>query len=174
MRLRMDLGGASYELDPAAISAIRYRAEYGDSIINHLAACQTAQELEGRLLRMCHCMIPEADRPELLELARQARDNKDFIPKAIAARNALFAGDPRWEGGKGADGEPFDEYQVLALMSAAHIDGRFIFELPIMHLVAIAGRCLDAQNPDKKTYKEMGSEEMALMYPGVRRENAHG
>lgn len=169
MRLRMDLGGASYALDPAAISAIRYRAEYGDSIINHLAACQTAQEFEGRLLRMCHCMMPEADRPELLELARQARDSKDFIPKAIAARNALFAGDPRWDGGKGEDGEPFDEYQVLALISTAHIDGRLIYELPIMHLVAIASRYIEAQGQNEAELRPMSDEEMATLYAKPKR-----
>ncbi|HWS43296.1 MAG TPA: hypothetical protein VN421_09465 [Pseudoflavonifractor sp.] len=170
MRMKMDLGGASYELDPAAISAIRYRAEYGDSIHNHLAACSSAQEVEGRLLRMCHCMIPEADRPELLDFAGQARQDKDFFQKALAARNALLGGDPRWDGGKEADGEPFDEYQVLALMAAAHLDTGLVYELPIMHLVAIVGRYFEEQNSDGTDLRPMTDEEMTRLYPRPRKE----
>lgn len=174
MRMKMDLGGASYLLDPAAISAIRYRAEYGDSIINHLAACQTVEEREGRLLRMCHCMIPEADRPELLDFAKRARQDKDFLTKAITARNALLVPDPRWDGHKGGDGDVFDEYQVIALLGTAQVEQQWVYELPIMHLIAVIGRACDSQNPDKKAYKEMDSDEMALMYPGARKEGAHG
>lgn len=169
MRVKMDLGGASYELDPAAISAIRYRAEYGDSIVNHLATTQTTEEFEGHLLRMCHCMIPEANRPELLDFARQARRDGEFLLKAMVARDALWAVDPRWDGGKDQGGEPLDEYSVLALMAMANIDMRLIFELPIMHIVAIAGRRKTASDPGYVEYREMTPEEMSELYPRPKR-----
>lgn len=161
----MDIGGTQFSLSSAAISAIRYRAEYGDSIISHLGACETPEEAEGRLLRMCHCMMPAADRPELLTLASLAREDHSFMEKALAARDALMVEDPQWSGGGESDGEPFDEYRVLALMAAAHIDMSLIYELPIMHLVGIAGRYFDAQDPDRTSYHKMDQTEMARMYP---------
>lgn len=169
MRVKMDLGGASYELDPAAISAIRYRAEYGDSIVNHLATTQTTEEFEGHLLRMCHCMIPEANRPELLDFARQARRDEAFVIKALAARDALWAVDPRWEGETDRGGALLDEYDVLALMAVANLDMRLIYELPIMHIVAIAGRRKTATDPDHVDFHPMTSEEMSQLYPRAKR-----
>lgn len=165
MTFELEIGGIKITLDPAAVSAIRYRMEYGDSIINHLGVCKTLEEAEGLLLRMCHCMVPEANRPELLTLAGLARKDGAFFRKAIMARDALLANDPQWHGGEAHDGEPFDEYRVLALMAVAHIDMALIYELPIMHLVGIVGRYFEAQDPERTTYHKMDDREMKLMYP---------
>ena len=86
----MELGGVWYRLDPAAISAIRYRAIYGESILETLNRGIPPKKLEGKLLRMCHLMIPAADRPELLVLARQARRDGAFLVKGLKARDALL------------------------------------------------------------------------------------
>ena len=48
----MELGGVWYRLDPAAISAIRYRAIYGESILETLNRGIPPKKLEGKLLRM--------------------------------------------------------------------------------------------------------------------------
>lgn len=166
--IQMDIGGAGFRLDPAAISAIRYRVEYGDSIVNHLESCRTARDTEGRLLRMCHMMIPVADRPELLEFAKLAHKDKHFIGKAIRARDALLAPDERFVS---SDGEPssesFDEYTVLAIMAVAGVDLNLIYELPIMHLASIAVKCSELRDPDRKTYRKLTDTEMATLYPGA-------
>lgn len=167
MTFEMVIGGVKFRMDPAAISAIRYRAEYGDSIVNHLADCQTADEAEGRLLRMCHCMIPAADRPELLDFAKLARKDEDFIVKALVARDELMGEDPQWHGKDDSADQSFDEYRVLALIAAAHLDMTLIYELPIIHLVGIAGRYFEAQSndPDDTSYHKMDTQEMARLYP---------
>ena len=165
MTFEMEIGGVRFRLDPAAISSIRYRAAYGDSIIAHLAQCETDKERERRLLRMCHCMIPAADRPELPEFARLARKDERFLAKAQLAFGALFADDPRWSRWGQADGESFDEYQALALLASAHVDMRLLYELPLVHLVRIADRYFEMQGSGEGTYKEMDAKEMAMIYP---------
>lgn len=165
MKLKMEIGGAHYAMDPAAISAIRYRAEYGESIVNDLAACTGQKETEGLLLRMCHLMIPAADRPELLDFARQARRDGEFMRKGIAARNALLSVDPQAPRHTESSTEKFDEYMVLALMAGVGVDMGLIYELPIMHIVSIIGRLSDMRNPDKKTRRLLTEKEMAQLYP---------
>lgn len=165
--LRMEIGGVWFDLDPAAISALRYRAEYGDSIVNHLAASTTLQEAEGRLLRMCRMMIPAADRPELPDFTELAGRDPAFMSKAITAKNALLNVDGRlsMEDREAQDGEPFDEYDILVMLAAAHMDAALIYELPIMHLAGIAGRYFALQDPERKSYRKMTSTEMTAMYP---------
>lgn len=152
-------------LDPAAVSAIRYRAEYGESVMNDFVACGTGLEAEGLLLRMFHAMISGEERPELDELARLVRRDPDFFHKALLARDALMADDPKWHGKAEEGGEEYDEYQVLALMARAHIDSGLLYELPIMHLIGIVGRYYDGQDPERETYHKMSAEDMAKIYP---------
>lgn len=165
MRLEMELGGERLVLDPAAISAIRYRAAYGRSVVTALAEAGTQRQAEGHLLRMVHLMLPQAGRMPLLELARLARRDRRFPAKALAAKAALLDVDDAltqaWESGS----EPFDEYQVLALMTAGRMDMELIHELPIMHIVGLIGRGFALQDPDHKAYRPMTREEMQLLYP---------
>ena len=69
-------------------------AAWGESIVDTLGGGLTRRQLEGKLLRMCHLMIPPADRPELAQLARQARRDGHFLAKALRARDALLSPDP--------------------------------------------------------------------------------
>lgn len=163
--LTMELGGVRLRLNPAAISAIRYRAEYGASILTHLAQAKTREETEARLLRMCWQMIPPAERPELLEFARLARRGPRFVQKALGARNALLDVDPAAPREEDAAPEAFDEYALLATMAAAHMDMSLIHELPALHLYGIAARYFRAQNPDSKTYRPASREERESLYP---------
>lgn len=165
--MRMVIGGVEFRLNPAAISAIRYRAEYGCSIVNDLAACDTAIEAEGRLLRMAHMMI-EGDRPELLTFAALAHEDKHFMEKALEARAALLSDDPLFSIKGQEDSEPFDEYQVLALMASAGIGMQLIYEVPILHIVAIAGRYYDMMDTEKETYRPMDASEMSALYPRAK------
>lgn len=164
--LELALGGERYLLDPAAISAVRYRAEYGCSVVTDLSGCQTAKSVERVLLRMCRMMIPPAQRPSLEAFARAARRDGRFFAKAQRARSALLAVDPAQPPPAGApDGEPFDEYGVLALMALTGVDMGLLYELPITHLVGILRRCGDIRDPDCKTYRLMTADEMARLYP---------
>lgn len=165
MILEMELGGAKYRLDPAAISALRYRAEYGDSILNQLMECKSSQEEEARLLRICFMMIPPADRPELRAFARQARRDGRFYGKARRAVDELLSVDPRMPKGGEPGGADFDEYDVVALMSAAHMDMGLLYELPILHLAGIAARYFELQNPEHRERRFMTKEERSALYP---------
>ena len=161
----VEIGGVRFHLDPAAISAIRYRAEYGDSVLNHLSACATAAELEGALLRLVRMMIPPKERPALKELAKLARGDQGFFKTALEAKDALLAPDPlRTDGGEG-DGEPFDEYQLLALMAAAGVDLWLVYELPLLHLIGVVGRCFEMKDTEHKDYHEMSTKELSKLYP---------
>ena len=171
--IHMEIGGVRYEMDASAISALRFRAEYGDSIINKIADCASLDELEGQLLRMCHMMIPEANRPELPAFAKIARKDPEFIIKAQLARMALLDTDPRAPKAED-DGthERFDEYQVLALMACSGIDMGLIRELPIRHIVGIVQRTANLKDPDKAPkYRPMTDEEMAMLYPRRKKSN---
>ena len=163
------IGGVRFSLDPAAISAVRYRAAYGASIVTHLADVGTARELERRLLRMCYTMIPVADRPELPDFARLARRDKDFITTALQARDALLAPDPLHPVSGGQESsEEFDEYKVLALVAVSGVDMSLIYEVPILQLLSIVRMAYDLRDPDKKTYRQMTDTEMAMLYPRGR------
>ena len=167
--LSLEIGGLRFQLETAAVSAIRYRAVYGNSIVNDLASCSSRDDLEGRLLCMCYEMII-ADRPELLEFAKLARRDEDFLTKAHVAKSALLAPDPSFHPPAGESGgdEPFDEYKILALMVVAGIDMALIYELPILHLVALANRVAQLRDPEAKTYRPMTDQELAQLYPRRR------
>lgn len=165
----MEIGGVRFKMDPTAASALRYRAVYGNSIVNDLASCSSRDDLEGRLLCMCYEMII-ADRPELLEFAKLARRDEDFLAKAHVAKSALLAPDPSFRPPAGEPGgdEPFDEYKILALMVVAGIDMALIYELPILHLVALANRVAQLRDPEAKTYRPMTDTELCQLYPRRR------
>jgi len=159
----LELAGQIYLLDPAAISAVRYRARYGRSVVADLAACRDRRGEEALLLRLCHVMIPPEHRPPLLDFARAARRDGHFPHKAQAAREALLAGDgPLPPAG---EGPPFDEYRVLALMALAGVDGGLLHELPILHLVGVLRRCGELRDPACKAYRPMTGAELARLYP---------
>lgn len=166
----MEIGGARYQFDPGAISALRYRAEYGESIVTHLLTCTSAKEEEARLLRICWMMLPPADRAPLRDFARRAGRDRHFIEKARTAVDRLLAEDPKAPKGGEPGYEDFDEYDVLAVMAAARMDTALIYELPILHLAGIAARYFEMQDPDRKSYRPMTREERSTLYP--RRKNA--
>lgn len=163
--IEMELAGVRYKLDPAAISALRYRAEYGESIINHLAACRDVREEEARLLRVCWMMIPTADRPELRTFAQAARRDGRFVAKARRAVDALLDVDPRAPRSDEPPEDDLDEYAVVAAMAAAGMDTALVCELPILHLAGIAARRFEMDDPDKKSYRRMTREERSALYP---------
>lgn len=153
----MEVGGVRFRLDPSAVSAIRYRAEYGES------AAETG--FDGKkLLRLFHIMIVPEERRSLEELARLARKDKGFMRKTLEARDALMADDPLRPTGEEGAREPFDEYQVLALMMAAGVEASLIYELPILHLVSVVQRAFEMKSPSED-YHEMTPEELRELYP---------
>lgn len=163
----MEVDGAGFRLDPAAISCLRYRAQYGDSAVNHLERCATAQETQRVLLRLCHMMIAPEDRPELLEFARYAGRDRGFVSKARKALAALLAPDPRrGDPPREPPGERFDEYQILAAVAACGIDCALVYELPILHLAAVAERVARLKEGGGRTYRPMTGTEMSTLYPG--------
>lgn len=163
--IQMDIGGVGFALDPAAISAVRYRVTYGESIIAALSACQTAHELEGLLLRMCHAMLPVADRLELPQFAKLARRDEGFFVRALQARDALLATDEHAPAVQEESGEVFDEYMVLALMAVSELDMSLLYELPLLHLVGVVRRCGELRDPERKVYRKLSGNEMGRLYP---------
>ena len=170
----LELDGTRYELDTAAVSAVRYRAACGESIVDTLRDGLERKALEAKLLRMCHLMIPPGARPELAQLARQARRDGHFFVKALGARKALLAPDPALEGWE--DQEPssarFDEYKLLAALTLAGVDLRLMYELPVLHLAGLIRRISVLQDPDRKTYRPLGRKEMAQLYPRPKKKAA--
>lgn len=163
--LEAEIGGVRFLLDPAALSAVRYRAAYGGSIVTHLADARTPKEREGRLLRMCHIMIPPANRPALPDFARLARRDRGFYKTALRARDALLAPDPLHPtAGNAETAEAFDEYKVLALVAVSGVDMSLICEVPILQLLSIVRMAYDLRDPDRKTYRPMTGDEMATIY----------
>ena len=171
MIFKMEVGGVQFELDSSAISALRYRAEYGESVVNAIADCTTVDQLEGQLLRMCHMMIPVAHRPELPEFAKLARKDPEFTIKAQLARMALLDADPSAPKVEDPSAHArFDEYQVLALMACGGIDMALLYELPILHIVSIIQRTAELRDPDRAPkYREMTDEELSTLYPRRKR-----
>ena len=169
--VELHLGGQRFRLETAAVSALRYRAAYGDSVVNHLAACTGWKKAEGVLLRMVHAMIPPEERPSLLELASLARRSGGFLAQGLRARDALLASDP-WAPAGEPGAEPFDEYGVLALLAAAGVDAGLIYELPVLHLAGVAARTFALKKgPPPDCRRPMSPEGRAMLYPrpGKRR-----
>lgn len=156
--LTLKLGERKYPLDPAAVSAIRYRAAYGESVVGAGAG--------GKLLRLCHMMVPPEHRPELRTFVRQCRRERTFFVQALEAQRALLAPDPLHTP-PAADGptEPFDEYRVLAYLAAAGLDAALIYELPILHLAGVAQRVFELKQGGGKQYHAMPAEDRAALYP---------
>ena len=169
--MELRLGGQKFRLETAAVSALRYRAVYGGSVAGHLDACPSRERAEGVLLRMVHMMIPPEERPPLLELAALARRSGDFFAQGLQARDALLNADPRAPAGE-PGAEPFDEYEVLALMASAGVDAALIHTLPILHLAGIAARTFALKKaPPPDCRRPMSQEGRAMLYPrpGKRR-----
>lgn len=170
--MELELNGRRYPLDTAAVSALRYRAAYGESVVEALRRPMPPRKREGVLLRMCHLMIPAARRPPLLELAEQARRDGDFPAKGRVARDALLAGDRAlegWEDGEPGDGAPFDEYRLLAALVLAGVDPALLYELPLLHLLGLLKRLAALRDPERKTYRRLTGAEMAQLYPRPRK-----
>lgn len=169
MMWELELGGVRFKLNPAAISAVRYRAEYGDSAANQFHDSAGRLETERVLLRTCHQMIPEPDRPALLDFARLARRDGDFFTKALEAHAALFEADPLEPDGRPTGSVIFDEYEILAIMAEAHIDLALIYELPILHLLSVVRRYAKRKDPNRASEHRLTDEEMFSMFPRRRR-----
>lgn len=170
--VEMVIGGARFRLDPAAISAVRYRCAYGRSIVTDLAGCRTVREAEGKLLRMCRLMIPEGERPELLDFARLAGRDRDFFGKGEAARAALLAVDESAPLPLEGEAEPFDEYNILAMMTAVRMDMGLLYELPIMHIAGVLHLTFGLQDPERKRVRPMTHEESCILYPRPQKKTA--
>jgi len=150
--------------DLAAISAVRYRAEYGDSAITHLAACETRKEQERVLFRLCYTMIPPECRPSVKEFAERAYQDGDFLQKALQLKDGLMIADENAKSaGRGKSDEKFDEYQILALMATAGVPGSLLHELPILHLLSIAARVGDMKSP-KENVRAMDAKERSAFF----------
>lgn len=162
--IRLEIGGAGFLLDPAAISCVRYRARYGESVVTEM---ERGKPIDGPLLRMCWMMVHPHHRPELPEFALLARKTPTFRAQALAARAALLAPDPRGRRGGQDTGERFDEYKILASMYALDMDSGLLYELPILHLASLVGRVAELKypDPDAKRYRPMTAEEMGELYP---------
>lgn len=162
--IEMELGGARYLLDPAAISAIRYRSSYGESIVTSLANSENKTERERHLLRICHEMMVDRQKVPLSDYAKQVfRNRAEFLRKAEEAVAALLDTD-EWELEKGTGGEEFDEYELLAAMAAAGLDMRLLETLPIMHIAQVLDKLGALKDPDRKRYRRMSEAEMAKFY----------
>lgn len=173
--IQMELAGVKFALDPAAISALRYRAEYGESVVNALAGCGTPAQQEGVLVRLCRLMLPQPERPELLEFAALCRRDGDFFRKGQLARAALLDRDPTMPpAGEDAVGRAFDEYDLLALMAAAGLDFALVYELPLLHLVSVVNRHGALLDPERKEYRPMTQEEKLTLYPRRKRGQKEG
>ncbi len=163
--MKLTFGGAEFTLDPSAISAVRYRAAYGDSIVNHLAASKTDKELEGHLLRMCHQMIVPAQRPDLLAFAALVRKDTNFLQTATLAKQALLSQDKKRPRAKKEEASAdFDEYNILALMTAARVDMQLLYELPLLHITSVINRSSEMRDPNHKTIRKMTDQEMRTLY----------
>lgn len=164
MRFAAEIGGIRHWLNPAAISCIRYRAEYGRSVVTDLMAAQSGAELELCFIRMVHAMISPDDHVDLLEFAALCRTDPQFFAIAIVARDALL------EGKKPAQkelttGEQMDEYKILAMLSSTGVSMELIHELPIMHLLEVVGECCAVRGTGEQRYVPMTEKQMSTLYP---------
>ena len=142
-----------------------------------LGARIAPRKLEGKLLRMCHLMIPPESRPELLALARQARRDGTFFVKGLRARDALLAPDPEleeWGDDAPSSHSRFDEYKLLAVLTMAGVDLRLLYELPLLHLAGLVRRLNVLRDPDRKTYRPLSQKEMAQLYPRAKKSSTAG
>lgn len=164
MRFELEIGGERLWLNPAAISAVRYRARHGSSVVTDLMQAKTPDKLQQCLIHMLEAMCEDAH-VGLLELASRCRRDEQFLQKGLLARDALLNHSQKHKEVEQDEGtEPFDEYRVLAILASAGLDMALLYELPILHLLEVATLCFEWRS-DKKTYRRMTQGEMKALYP---------
>ena len=60
----------------------------------------------------------------------------------------------------------------LVTLTLAGVDLRLMYELPVLHLAGLIRRLNVLQDPDRKTYRPLGREEMAQLYPRPKKKAA--
>ena len=170
----MELGGVWYRLDPAAISAIRYRAIYGESILETLNRGIPPKKLEGKLLRMCHLMIPAADRPGASCLGPTGPAGRGFPGKGSQSTGRTVEPDIELDGPPDEESseEPFDEYRLLAALTLVGMDLSLLHELPILHVIGVLRRLNMLQDTERKHYRPLTDKEMSNLYPRPKKKAA--
>lgn len=162
--IEMELGGVRYLLDPAAISAIRYRSQYGESIVTSLANSENQTERERHLLRICHEMMVDRQKVPLSDYAKQVFQNRtEFLRQAETAVGALLDTDG-WTPEKSSEDDDFDEYELLTTMAAVGLDMRLLETLPIMHVARVLDQLGAMKDPERKQYRKMSEAEIAKFY----------
>jgi len=169
MILELKLGKATFPLETAAISAVRYRARYGHSVVSDLDTAQAEADQTAPLVRMCYEMLPQTGRPSIGDFALACHREPTFLAQAQGARMALLSVDPDTDLPREGDGRTFDEYDVLAGLAMAHMDMGLIYELPVMHLAAVLHRMGELGDPDRKVMRKMTDEEISRFYHLPRR-----
>jgi hypothetical protein len=143
------LNGKVYKVNPAAVSCIKYRSEYGESFINALANQKSANELQGILLKFCHAALIESG-ISVQQFASMARKEETFFQQAQLIRKAAMAGlNSKVNSDDNVSSGEFDEYEILALAAAAGVDISLTNELTIMQFLDVVKRTIDAKNPHK-------------------------
>lgn len=151
MKKAITIGTKKYWAETAAISCIRYRSEYGVSPMNVFCQPMPEPELAARLVELVWIMCSPEDE-DLAEFAVACRLDIDFNMKAILLRRELLKCDGGYSPPANTESvspEEFDEFNVLALMSATGVAYELIYELPIMQINALMQRVYEFKSGGK-------------------------
>lgn len=156
------IGGRQYDATPAAITLIRYRAEFGKSFFS--PASDDADAILA-MARLAWAAIA-GDKPDFQDFLKEAAEDNTFAASALRLHAAVLSG-ARPQASSTRNASAFDELEILALMSIAELDMRLLYELPIFQILDVIGKRADLMGGKHKSgYKKMTPAEMRGLYGG--------
>lgn len=158
----LEIGNAIYTADTSAMTALRYRVQYGASALVELS---TATELSTRLGVLAKLAAVAAG-IDVKNVAVAMRHDEKLIYSLGRLEQEFFGTDPSAPppSVEGAANKPFDELDLLAVATMAGLSADWWYELPIMYISSVVARMSSARGKSTPVPTKMSSDEVAAMY----------
>lgn len=169
--MRIKIGEKSYKLNTKAITAIRFRAEYGFSASEKLKeVIEEPSSFSVLLACLVHVSII-GNKPDLETLLKYCNQDDEFMLKGFKVYQEIY----KVENIRSRDHSDteedikFDEFDTVALMGDCGIPERFLDELSIYQINHIITRYYQLKYKDPNSYKIASSKEVKASY-GITKE----
>lgn len=166
--MTITIGDKKYKLNPAAITLIRYRIQFGKSFLNLYLSNDPFDELTQALADIVYVAI-EGEKPPYEEYLELISADGTFLLSALAFQKLLLRHSdfnaPK-SGGSGGSAD-IDELQILAAVTVSGAPEYAVMEFPIFDLLKLVGNINDIKlGGAGKKYRKMTNDEMIALYGG--------
>lgn len=164
--MRIKIGEKNYKLNTKAITAIRFRAEYGFSPTEKIK--EIVNDIES-LRVLLACLVHTAivgKKPNIENFLKICIKDNEFILKGIDVYNEIYRVEETLPKGSLSidDSLKYDEFDTVALMGDCKIPERFLDELTISQINYIIMRQYQMKSRDPNAPKMAINEEIKANY----------